>query len=160
MSPGASQRYVYADLSYRTLTPGGYIEYQDYGCEGFLPDGTHLDDVKPRPPVGVWFAETSKAAAKMGRPLRVAREMKKMLEEAGFVNVTEKKLLWPLSPWPKDKNLKEIGAWVLQGCVATVYPFAVMLLKKEGWTDEDIKKMCDDAIFDLTKGKKKYYGEA
>ena len=146
----------------RTLAPDGYIEFQDYGCEGFLHDGTPLDNYLPEtmPAVGRWFSLTTAAAAKFGRPLIVARHMAEYLTEAGFVDIKVEKKVWPLSPWPKDPGLKEIGKWALMGCIDTVYPYASMLLSSDGWKDEDVRKLCDEVIWELTKGRKKYYGEA
>lgn len=144
------------------MAPGGYIEYQDYGCEGFLHDGTPLNSFSEdkMPAVGRWFQLTQNAAKKSGRPLLISQEMDNMFKEAGFVNIKIEKRIWPLSAWPKDPKLKEIGRWGLLGAEESVFPFAVMLLTKEGWSEEDVKKMCDEAIWELKKGKKKYYAEA
>lgn len=37
--------------------------------------------------------------------------MKGWLEEAGFINVTEYKVPWPIGSWPKDPHQREIGAF-------------------------------------------------
>lgn len=41
-----------------------------------------------------------------------AEEMKKVLEDAGFVDVRIKTFLNPLGPWPKNKKLREMGAFM------------------------------------------------
>ena len=33
------------------------------------------------------------------------------MEEAGFVNVVEKKFKFPIGTWPKDPRMKELGTW-------------------------------------------------
>jgi len=86
--------------------------------------------------------------------------MAEYLEAAGFVDIQVEKKLWPLSPWPKDPKLKEIGRWALMGCIESVHPFASMLLSHDGWKEEEVKELCETTIWELTKGKKKYYGEA
>ena len=108
-----------------------------------------------------WFVLCEAAAAKFGRPLTIAKDMERFFKEAGFVDVRVRKEIWPLSAWPKDKTLKEIGRWALLGCIDSVFPFAIMLLTKlEGWTEPEVRRLCDDAIEELTTGKRKYYGEA
>lgn len=86
--------------------------------------------------------------------------MEQYLRAAGLVDVQVRKEIWPLSTWPKDKNLKEIGRWALLGCMETVFPFAVMLLTKDGWTEPQVKGLCEEAVAELTKGRGKFYGEA
>ncbi len=51
------------------------------------------------------------ASQKFGKNLRVAPLMKKMIEEAGFVDVVEKHYKWPLGEWPINHRLKDIGRW-------------------------------------------------
>jgi hypothetical protein len=46
---------------------------------------------------------------KMGRPANSAELYKSQLEAVGFVDVEEKKYIWPSNRWPKDKKLKELG---------------------------------------------------
>lgn len=112
------------------------------------------------PAVGKWFLSTEAAAAKFGRPLTIAKHMESYLSEAGFVDIKIRKEIWPLSAWAKDSSLKEIGRWALLGCIETVYPYAVMLLLKDGWTEPQVRKLCDDCITELTKLKMKFYSEA
>lgn len=148
--------------AWEKMAPGGWIEFQDYGCEGFKPDGTPLEDLptEEMPDVGRWFSLMAAAAEAFGRPLRMARDMEEYLKAAGFVDIRVEKKIWPLSPWPKDKSLKEIGRWALLGCEETVYPYALGWLPRDGWDEENISKLCRGALWELTKGKKKFYGEA
>lgn len=37
-----------------------------------------------------------------------------MITDAGFVDVVEVKLKWPIGDWPADQRLKEIGRWNAQ----------------------------------------------
>ncbi|KAF8426211.1 S-adenosyl-L-methionine-dependent methyltransferase [Tirmania nivea] len=135
-----------------SLAPRGWIEFQDYGCD--LPN----DQI---PAVGRWFVSCEAAAVKFGRRLTIAKDMEKFFKEAGFVDVRVWKEIWPLSAWPKDKTLKEIGKWALLGCIDTAFPSAIMLLTKlEGWMEHEVRRLCDDAIEELTKRKQRFYGKA
>lgn len=109
----------------------------------------------PEHPIGAYFHHVMGAGERAGRLLIVARGIKDRLLKAGFVDVVERTAIWPLGPWPKDKNLKELGKWGKMGTVESVYPFATQLLSREGWTKEQIAKLCDGVINHADKGK--YY---
>lgn len=49
----------------------------------------------------------------MGRTFLVAERAKKLLEEAGFVDVVEHTVKVPIGSWPADPKMKEIGRWNL-----------------------------------------------
>jgi hypothetical protein len=46
-----------------------------------------------------------------GKTFRVAYKTKEWMEEAGFINVVEKKYKFPVGTWPADKRMKELGMW-------------------------------------------------
>lgn len=47
----------------------------------------------------------------MGRNFNAAKEFKRWLTEAGFVDVVEKQYFSPVNGWPVDRNDKLIGHW-------------------------------------------------
>ena len=139
----------------RKTAPGGYVEFQDYGCEVFTSDGTMLLGECPEHPIGTYFHYVMGAAERAGRPLIVARGIKAKLIKAGFVDVVERTAIWPLGPWPKDKHLKELGKWGRMGTLESLIPFATQLLTREGWTMEKVKDLCRSVREAHDKGK--YY---
>jgi hypothetical protein len=48
---------------------------------------------------------------KSGLAFNIAPSLKAWMEEAGFVNVVEKKMRVPIGKWAKDKKMKELGVW-------------------------------------------------
>ena len=106
-------------------------------------------------PIGTFFHHVMGAAERAGRPLIMARSMRDRIRRAGFVDVVQSTAIWPLGPWPKDKNLKEIGKWGKIGTVESTYPFATQLLSREGWSMERISELCDSVIKAADTGK--YY---
>ncbi|KAK5031167.1 hypothetical protein LTS07_004902 [Exophiala sideris] len=54
------------------------------------------------------FAHTHMTVAS-GRDFGISFGMRKLIEEAGFVDVQEKRLKVPLGPWASDPKLKEVG---------------------------------------------------
>lgn len=89
------------------LSPGGYIEHADISpllkCD---------DDSIPRG--SMW--ETQGALAiecgeLSGKTMMIQPQMKDLITAAGFVDVVEHKIKWPLGPWSTDSRLKDIGRW-------------------------------------------------
>ncbi|KAF8458681.1 S-adenosyl-L-methionine-dependent methyltransferase, partial [Terfezia claveryi] len=145
--------------AYDAMKPGGYFEFQDYGCELFTSDGTPQTTEDPKRPFTRWLLNIIQAADKLERPLVIGRKMKGMMEKAGFVDVVESTAIWPLGAWPKDKGLKEIGKWGLLGITDSLYPFAVRLLTKaSGWSKEEVLQLCEEVEKELPKSK--YYFHA
>jgi hypothetical protein len=91
----------------RALEPGGWIDCAEPSI--FLRG--YFQKLAPDHPLVQWpdlFAEVGK---KNGMDFDVGPHLKGWLEEAGFVNVTERKILVPIGGWPQDKKQKEIGMW-------------------------------------------------
>ena len=142
----------------RATAPGGYLEFQDYGCEIFLSGGTKLEGIIPEHPVSTYMYSTTSAVERAGHPLTVARGMGERMRKAGFVGVQEQIAIWPYGPWPKQRELKEIGRWGMLGMIETAYPFALQLLTREGWTQEQVKELVD-AMTDSAR-RNNYYFQA
>ena len=62
-------------------------------------------------PFVMWPTLFNEIGQKTGITFDVAPNMKKWMEEAGFVNVQEKIVRVAVGKWPKDKPQKELGAW-------------------------------------------------
>lgn len=136
----------------RALTPGGYYEFQDYGCQLFLSDGTSRNGYLPECPTSLYMYNVITAAERSGRRLDMGHRMKGMLEATGFVDVVAKSEIWPLSTWPKDPRLKELGRWGTLGAMESSYPFALQLLTREGWTVDEVKNLADAAVDSIRQG--------
>jgi len=62
-----------------------------------------------------------------------------MVEEAGFVNVCCEVYKLPLSPWPKDSKLKEIGAFNLVNMLEGLEALSLALFTRVlGWSIEEV----------------------
>ncbi|KAK7442183.1 TAM domain methyltransferase [Colletotrichum acutatum] len=119
--------------AYERLEPGGYLELQDNMFPLMCRDDTMTDDFKPFE----WTKLVMEAAATMGRPVNVAASFKQMLEDAGFVDVEEKKAIWPYNPWPKDPKLKELGLWAQASAGSGIEAASMALFTRVlNWTKE------------------------
>lgn len=91
---------------YDNLVPGGYIEVHD-GCNtgAYSEDGTHIGTA-----IMEYNEVLKEAGIRSGMRMDLYSELGKYIQDAGFVNFSEKKLKLPVGTWPKDPHYKEIGA--------------------------------------------------
>ncbi|MCJ1300074.1 hypothetical protein MMC08_002868 [Hypocenomyce scalaris] len=95
--------------AYRHLKPGGYFEIQEIDPRIASDDGS----LQPHHVSHIWSNLMCEAAENYGRYVPRGTEYKYWLEEAGFVDITEKNFKRPMNAWPKDKKLKEVGKFQL-----------------------------------------------
>ncbi|KAF8428539.1 S-adenosyl-L-methionine-dependent methyltransferase [Tirmania nivea] len=142
---------------YNSLTPGGYFEFQDYSCELFMSNGERVEGIHPEYPFATYLYHVCGAADRIGRSLTVGSKIKGMLQEVGFEECVEKAEIWPMSDWPKDQHLKELGRWGRLGANESAYTFALQLLTREGWTVDQVRDLSDALLASLRKGGPKHY---
>lgn len=91
------------------LAPGGYIEQVE--CSVHIQSSG-----SPLPPTSIfrrWTDAFYSASENFGKTMRICENMGSLIQEAGFVDVVEKRFRWPLGPWSSDPKLKEVGRWNL-----------------------------------------------
>lgn len=66
--------------------------------------------------------------------------MASLIQEAGFVDVVEKKFKWPVGPWSSDPKLKELGRWNLLNWEEGMEGWAMALYTRQlGWSYEEVQ---------------------
>ncbi|KAF5520791.1 putative methyltransferase tdiE [Colletotrichum aenigma] len=134
--------------AYANLEPGGYLEIHDNDFPLKCDDGTMTDECKTLK----WTKLLIEGTDLMGRPITVAKDFKKMLEDAGFVDVVVKKEKWPYTPWPKDPKYKELGEWdkesALQGIEAITMALFTRVLD---WSVPETTVLCAEVRNELKR---------
>lgn len=98
-------------------------------------DGTLTED-NPLRRISQLCCDAAEAA---GRPFNLPPKYKSYLERAGFVDVEEHRLKWPLNQWPKHPYYKEIGAWTQENLHNGIEGIIMALLTRHlGWTQEEV----------------------
>ncbi|KAK2767694.1 hypothetical protein FQN54_003852 [Arachnomyces sp. PD_36] len=101
----ANYPFLYSEVLSH-LKPGGWFEQAEISVVARSDDGslhgTSMD---------MWGPLALKAGEKFGKSFSIAGDMKELMEEAGFVNVTYRTFKWPIGPWAKDPKMKEIGLY-------------------------------------------------
>ena len=90
---------------HRALKPGGWIEQVELDVQVYSDDGT----LEQQHQLWGWGDIFIKCSEKAGRSLKTHETMRSAIENAGFVDVHEKKYKIPLGSWPKNRLLKEAG---------------------------------------------------
>lgn len=104
--------------------------------------------------MGEWIVYGKKVFAIMGKEIMVYEKMRGQIEEAGFADVEERKYKWPIGTWPKNRKMKELGAftrahldaglegWTLRGLTGLL-----------GWTKEEVYAYCAGMRADMRNPK-------
>ncbi|KAM3517339.1 hypothetical protein MY4038_010315 [Beauveria bassiana] len=93
------------------LKPGGWIELQEIHHS---PRSANLDAVlSENHEVAQFWSHVSEGLGNLGVDLNISSggQLTKMLQEAGYVNVTERVFHVPIGTWPKNKVLKTVGLY-------------------------------------------------
>lgn len=122
-----------------SLEPGGWIEQMELDVRVYSDDGS----LKPEHELHGWGGLFIRCSERAGRSLRTHETMRGAIEQAGFVDIHEKKYKIPLGPWAKDKLLKEAGHLQYAHWNAALEGWAMWLLTHFGepkpWTKEEVQ---------------------
>ncbi|KAI5463650.1 S-adenosyl-L-methionine-dependent methyltransferase [Mariannaea sp. PMI_226] len=126
---------------YKHLKPGGWFQH----LEPCLEMGSDNPDVAvDKDHIFTKWAELfTEVGKKIGRTFEFNDgSVQENAAKAGFINITHKSFKIPVSAWPKDKKLKNLGAFVdlymdisLDGFV--IFPIGQIL----GWSLEEIQAL-------------------
>ncbi|OLN96894.1 hypothetical protein CCHL11_02464 [Colletotrichum chlorophyti] len=77
-------------------------------------------------------------------------KFKDLLVEAGFEDVVQVRQVWPTSPWPADRKLRQLGWWSQASSLAGIEASTLALWTRVlGWTLEDTKAFCAEVAEEL-----------
>ncbi|KAK3985306.1 Phosphoethanolamine N-methyltransferase 1 [Cladorrhinum sp. PSN332] len=134
------------ERAFDNLAPGGWLELDDITFPALSDDGT----LKPDSALQKWNDHVIEAGHVVGHSIESAKEYKKLMIEAGFVNVQEKLYKWPTNSWAKDKKFKEIGMWTEENFCGGIYGLSVALFTRAlGWSTEELEVFLVDVRKDL-----------
>jgi len=74
----------------------------------------------------------------IGRDCIPGKKLRKMAEEAGFVNIQETVIKIPFGPWPKDPHLKELGMLNVAQILEGLEGLSVKPLSMLGYSEEEV----------------------
>lgn len=92
--------------AFTNLKPGGWVELQECQLPLTSDDGT----AGPDSASGVWGAGMRDGMAQMGCDTLATLRFRELMEKAGFVDIQETHIKFPLGTWPKGEKEKKMGA--------------------------------------------------
>ncbi|KAJ6028868.1 hypothetical protein N7540_004444 [Penicillium herquei] len=142
---------------YDNLEPGGWVEQMEihptiYCDDNSVPADNVLFDIGPRyifiistidnPDKPLTILRFDAAASQSGKPMDTMHTMRASIEKAGFVDVHERNVKWPIGPWPKNKTLKELGTINLAHWLSGMEGYTMFLMTKFGhpkpWSENEV----------------------
>ncbi|KIV92325.1 hypothetical protein PV10_06777 [Exophiala mesophila] len=128
------------------LKPGGWIEIGDFEVWGSTDD----DSLPVNSAYNRWQHSLTEAGEKIGRTMNIIPQVKRMVTEAGFENITEDVYKIPLSPWPKDKRLKELGRYANVLMTEALQAYSLALFTRVlGWDQVEVELLLTGVRGDL-----------
>jgi hypothetical protein len=92
------------------LKPGGWIECHEFDLNPQSDDNSFPENSL----IFEWHQKFYEAFIMGGADMRIdGDKLKKMMTDAGFVNIEVKSWKWPMSPWPEEPRLQEAGAFAM-----------------------------------------------
>ncbi|OAX80746.1 hypothetical protein ACJ72_04912, partial [Emergomyces africanus] len=140
--------------AYRHLAPGGYLEMQSMEMNFFSDDGTHERAVT----AVKWQRSLVEASRRLGKEFCVERSWKEAMEKKGFVGVEEVVYKVPLSIWPKDPHMKELGRYQAMHLPEMLQSYSLALFTRVlEWRKEELDYLLKAVENDLTHSKSHLY---
>ncbi|KAL1995257.1 hypothetical protein VTN49DRAFT_1444 [Thermomyces lanuginosus] len=130
---------------YRSVKPGGWVEFQDWDGYPTSEDGSHKGTGLDR-----YYNEVYSTFEEIGYDVRPGPKLEKWFKDAGFVNVHVERFVIPYGVWPKDPHLKKIGAWNKAQAEETGYEALALaaLTRYKQWKKEEVIILASQARAD------------
>ena len=130
---------------YDALQPGGIIECQDGDFMTYSEDGSTRGSWLEK-----WNTDFVAAAKQGGRIVQPGLQLETWIREAGFEDVHHERLRIPVGIWPKDKQLKEVGAFNLVQLREGVEGFSMALFTRVlNWSSDEVQVLLSKVRKDL-----------
>ena len=97
----------YFHQCYLHLKPGGSVEALERGVQPVSDDGT----VGPDHFWTTWGDTVLSIGEAWGKGFNAWENLKERMEAAGFVDVVQVPMKWPIGPWMQDDHMKQLGMW-------------------------------------------------
>jgi len=123
----------------KCLKPGGYLEQAEFSARFISEDNT----IPPDGDIVLWNRIGLECHGKLNRELEVFETMRQHLVDTGFEDVVEHNFKWPIGPWPRDPDFKELGLWTRAHIETGLENWTLRLLTSVlGWTADEVRVLC------------------
>ncbi|RSM06590.1 hypothetical protein CDV31_009019 [Fusarium ambrosium] len=135
------------EKAFKHTQPGGWIESVELWGAAKCDD----DTLKSDSPLYTWIEVFKKIGSLTGKPFFWDDKMADSIRKAGFINLKGRVIKVPIGTWPKDKTLKQWGAWNRQFLLQGLEGFSIRgLTEMLGWKYEDAQLFLANMRKELT----------
>ncbi|PWW80887.1 S-adenosyl-L-methionine-dependent methyltransferase [Tuber magnatum] len=126
----------FIERSFTALKPGGWIECQEIESRILSDDGT----LQPDSALAKWNELLREAAETYGRSVVAAARLANWMEDAGYVNVTNRCFKIPNNAWPKNPKMKEVGMYQMANFLDGLQALTMALFTRAlRWTPAEVE---------------------
>ncbi|KAI3337232.1 S-adenosyl-L-methionine-dependent methyltransferase [Xylariaceae sp. AK1471] len=131
---------------YENLSPGGWAEFTEWVVS---IQSTHNSFSETS--FYKWLRYWKLGLKKVGTTVYYPLEYKRLLLEAGFKNVTERKYAVPVNPWPPGKQLQKIGSMMELNINTILEPLSMPVFTEIlGWSPEALRSLLAEVRKDVS----------
>lgn len=124
---------------YDNIKPGGWAEFIDLDLTWTSPDGSLRAEHAGKKFNNVFI----KTCQDTGIEACPGLYLEGWMKDAGFQNIHTERFVLPVGTWPKDKTLKEVGAWNFLQINEGLEAFTLALFTREaGYSVDEVKVIC------------------
>lgn len=121
------------------------MEWQDYYCQLQCVDDTMAGTALER-----WTRLYIEGGGRLGRDMLAPRRYKSLMEEIGFVNVTEDRLAIPGNAWPRGREQKRLGLWQMTNFLDGIHAVSMTIFTRGlGMSPEEVELLLVDVRKDI-----------
>lgn len=125
---------AFVNEAYEALEPGGWLEMQEFNHRPvFHGEASNRSAIKRYCDLIVQGVQSQ------GISVTGFGDMKNLMAARGFVNIEEKKFIWPLGTWAKGRHCRNLGVLLKQNFLMVVEALALRPLSRLGWSQEEIQ---------------------
>ncbi|KAL4995767.1 hypothetical protein BDV10DRAFT_124629 [Aspergillus recurvatus] len=138
----------YANV-FKHLVPGGWVEIREHDLK-FQPRAGKEKEMEGKwDAIKQWSELMDEAAEKFGRKINMGPKQKKLMEQAGFVEVQEQVFKIPTREWKDDPTTKN-GGYYHDHWIDNIKGYSLRLFTKIlGWSKEDTDSLLKRVLQDL-----------
>lgn len=127
---------------FENLESGGYIEQVEFSIVPYHSNGSPASDTL----MYRWVELGTAYHKATGKTLFIAETMKGLMEDAGFVDVVETQVHFPMGPWSSDEEYKVLGKWYKKVWLTGMENWLLAACTRYlNWTPEDVHKFVQDS---------------
>lgn len=107
-----------------------------------------------------WADLLMNATEQACKPMAYNTETRSMLQQTGFVEITEEVIMIPFNPWSPDPHRKDIGRWFNLGLCQGLEAFTLgPLTRILGWNRERVQKLVAEVKKEICTKRHEVYCE-